>query len=243
MLIADKTLFAFVDPKDPFAPTEIAGGDQSGPILSILASRPFDQVFLFHTPHTRTNALATHDEIARRFPRFITALHELPVSDPKDYSSLMGSLSRVIAKVRRQLSRESQNYVCVSSGTAEMRAAWFVLTASGFLPGTMLQIGSPIEPLFGAANVKEVSFDEDDWRNLADLVMPQEFFGRREEQLSIGHISDCYAQMDLGGTDLPDIDAVLQELNMFIGSAVMREAVERAAIAAADGEVPILLNR
>jgi hypothetical protein len=42
MLLADKTLFAFVDPKDPFAPSEIAGGDQSGPILSILASRTFD---------------------------------------------------------------------------------------------------------------------------------------------------------------------------------------------------------
>ena len=178
MLSADKTLFAFVDLKDPFAPNEIAGGDQSGPILSILAYRPFNQVFLFHTPHTRTNALATHDEIVRRFPECVTALHELPVADPKDYSSLMGSLSRVIVQIRLQLSRKSQNYVCVSSGTAEMRAAWFVLTASGFLPSTMLQIGSPIEPLFGAANVKEISFDDEDWRNVADLVLPQEFFGQ-----------------------------------------------------------------
>ncbi len=199
-------------------------------------------MFLFHTPHTRTNALATHDEIARRFPNCITALHELPVADPKDYSSLMGSLSQVIAKVRRQLSRESQNYVCVSSGTAEMRAAWFVLTASGFLPGTMLQIGSPIEPRFGAANVKEVSFDEGDWRYLADLVMPQEFFGHREEQMLVGLSLECGEQRDLRRSEQRDIDAVLQELNMFIGSAVMRDAVERAAIAAADGEVPILLT-
>jgi DNA-binding NtrC family response regulator len=246
MLIADKTLFAFVDPKDPFAPNEIAGGDQSGPILSILASRQFDQVFLFHTPHTRANALATHDVLTRRFPRCIAALHELPVSDPKDYSALMGSLAHVIAKVRHQLSRHSENYVCVSSGTAEMRAAWFVLTASGFLPGRMLQIGSPIEPLFGAANVKEVSFDDHDWRNLADLVMPQQFFDWSADEYSPA-TSLATPLADHVRSSAPEsknleIDSILRELNMFIGSAVMRAAVERAAIAGADNSIPILIT-
>ena len=242
MLSADNTLFAFVDLKDPFAPNEIAGGDQSGPILSILAYRPFDQVFLFHTPHTRTNALATHDEIVRRFPDCVTALHELPVADPKDYSSLMGSLSRVIVQIRLQLSRKSQNYVCVSSGTAEMRAAWFVLTASGFLPSTMLQIGSPIEPLFGAANVKEISFDDEDWRNVADLVLPQEFFGQCDHLDVMYCLSDVPAFAEDPRPASPEIDTILRELNMFIGSAMMRHAIERAAIAGADSSVPILLT-
>ena len=62
------SLFAFVDLKDPFTPSEVAGQELPGPILSILSAKQFDSVFLFHTPHTRENALATKDEISRKYP-------------------------------------------------------------------------------------------------------------------------------------------------------------------------------
>ena len=47
------SLFAFVDPKDPFAPGELAEEQFPGPILSILSAKKFDRIFLFYTPHTR----------------------------------------------------------------------------------------------------------------------------------------------------------------------------------------------
>jgi transcriptional regulator with GAF, ATPase, and Fis domain len=175
MLITGRTLFAFVDLKDPFMPSEIAGEDQPGPILSLMAARQFDFLFLFHTPHTRTNATATHEEVRRRYEKCHVMIHELPVSDPKDYSGLMGRLAREVRQIMR-LSRNAENSVCVSSGTAEMRAAWFLLTAAGALPATLLQVASPADPLFGAANVKEVHLDTGDWASLRDLVMPQEYF-------------------------------------------------------------------
>jgi transcriptional regulator with GAF, ATPase, and Fis domain len=185
MLITGRTLFAFVDPKDPFTPGEVAGEEQAGPILSLMAARQFDFLFLFHTPHTRGNAAATHDEVRRRYAKCQVMMRELAVSDPKDYSSLMGRLAREVREITR-LSRAAENSVCVSSGTAEMRAAWFLLTAVGALPATLLQVGSPADPLFGAANVKEVSLNTGDWKELRDLVMPQEYFrgGRAARDLA-----------------------------------------------------------
>ncbi len=189
MLISGRTLFAFVDPKDPFMPSEIAGEDQPGPILSLMAARQFDFLFLFHTPHTRTNAIATHEEVRRRHEKCRVTIRELPVSDPKDYSALMGRLAREVRQITR-LSRGAENRVCVSSGTAEMRVAWFLLTAVGALPATLLQVG-PADPLFGAANVKEVRLDTGDWEGLRDLFMPQEYFrGARAVQRSAEVVRD-----------------------------------------------------
>ena len=91
----------------------------------------------------------------------------------------MGGLASLIRKLRGSLPPQSENFFCVSSGTAEMRAAWFLLNASGLLRGTMVQIGSPNEPLFGSANVKDVPFDDPDWHAVADLIRPQEYVERR----------------------------------------------------------------
>ena len=113
------SLFAFVDPKDPFAPCEIAGEELPGPILSIMSAKQFDSLFLFYTPHTGENALSTKDEVSRRYPECGVGIYELAISDPKDYSSLMGLLARLIRKLMLG-ARVGDSYVCVSSGTAEM---------------------------------------------------------------------------------------------------------------------------
>jgi sigma54-dependent transcription regulator len=119
---------------DPFMAGDVAGEEQPGPILSIMSARQFESLLLFYTPHTRENALAIRDEVRRRHPDCEISAFELPVSDPQDYSSLMGSLARQIRELKGSstgtaLKNASENYVCVSSGTAEMRAAWFLLAA------------------------------------------------------------------------------------------------------------------
>jgi DNA-binding NtrC family response regulator len=171
------SLFAFVDPKDPFTPGEIAGEQLPGPILSIMSAKQFRHLFLFHTPHTREHAVATEKEVSSRHPECRIVVNELPVSDPKDYSSVMGRLARTVRRLKKLGSSEiAECYVCVSSGTAEMRAAWFLLAALGVLPAKMLQVGSPARPLFGEANVKEVRMDSIDWQTILDLAMPDEYF-------------------------------------------------------------------
>jgi transcriptional regulator with AAA-type ATPase domain len=171
------SLFAFVDPKDPFTPGEIAGEQLPGPILSIMSAKQFRHLFLFHTPHTREHAVATEREVSSRYPECQIVVHELLVSDPKDYSSVMGRLARTVRGLMQLRSSEIADcYVCVSSGTAEMRAAWFLLAALGVLPAKMLQVGSPARPLFGAANVKEVRIDSSEWLTIQALAMPDEYF-------------------------------------------------------------------
>src|SRR5437867_2810325 len=171
------SLFAFVDLKDPFSPGEIAGEELPGPILSILSAKQFDSLFLFHTPHTRENALATKTEVSRRYPDCSVVMYHLPVSDPKDYSSVMGYLAKIVRKLMLGLGlRLGDSYVCVSSGTAEMRAAWFLLAALGVLSAKLLQVGSPARPLFGEANVKEVQMDPGDWLIIRELAMPYQYF-------------------------------------------------------------------
>ncbi|HTM50648.1 MAG TPA: hypothetical protein VL285_18265 [Bryobacteraceae bacterium] len=61
-----------------------------------------------------------------------------------------------------------------------MRAAWFLLAASCVLTVTLLQVGSPAEPLFGAAQVKEVRLDGEDWDDLRHMVMPRQYFDQSQ---------------------------------------------------------------
>src|SRR6266436_2214378 len=132
------SLFAFVDLKDPFTPGEIAGEELPGPILSIMSVKQFGSLFLFHTPHARENAVSTTQEVARRYPECRVSVHELPVPDAKDYSALMGRVSRLVRDLTRP-PYSANNYVCVSSGTAEMRAIWFLITGLGILPAKLIQ--------------------------------------------------------------------------------------------------------
>ena len=170
-------LFAFADPKDPFAAGEITGEEIPGPILAIMNSRHFDAVFLFCTGQTRENARATEKELSRRYPECRVSALELPVTDPKNYLSLMRVLAQIVRKVVEApyLSRlPIENYVCVSSGTAEMRASWFLLSALGVLPAKLLQVGLLEQQLLGRANVSEVRTDTSDWQTIREAAMPGE---------------------------------------------------------------------
>jgi DNA-binding NtrC family response regulator len=252
--MAGRTLFAFIDPKDPFMAGEIAGEERPGPILSLLEARRFDRLNLFYTPAMRPHAESTRRELADRYPACDLAFEQVPVADPKDYSALMGSLARQVRELAGS-QPPGQNFVCVSSGTAEMRAIWFLITAAGILPATLLQVGSPAEPLFGGANVKEVRFDSADWSSLRDLLMPLQFFRasssppprtpRRklhEQGVPLFSLSQAAMTADAPArTDVacPELDNALQELGIFIASAVLRDAAERSAIAA-DSDYPVL---
>ncbi len=262
MPITGQTLFAFVDLKDPFASGEVAGEELTGPILSVMGARQFNFLFLFCTPHTRENAEATRREAERRHQDCHVTIHELPVSDPKDYSVLMGSLARQVREIMRA-APSAKHHICVSSGTAEMRAAWFMLTVVGALPATLLQVGTAADPLFGAANVKEVSLDSPDWDSLRDLVMPMKFsterFFRRakkEGQASVlaskpselqQPVAFLKAHRKLADEEepvqlpFPGLEEALQELEIHIGSSALRLAAERAATAAPT-EFPVLLQ-
>ncbi len=47
-----RVLLSFTGFHDPFAPSVVEGQMDAGPVLSVLAERKFDLVFLFSTPRT-----------------------------------------------------------------------------------------------------------------------------------------------------------------------------------------------
>ena len=229
MMITGKTLFAFVDSKDPFAPSLVAGEEQAGPILSLMASRPFDFLFLFYTPNTQTNAHETSREVGLRYPDCQVVLQELPDSSPEQPLLLIQQLSRRVHHAMRS-SRDSENLVCMSSGTTEMRAALFFLVAAGVLSASLLHVGSPAERLFDPGDVKEVS-----------LVAPE---GRSQPEQP----PDIETQMELLEAEVPhassdrppELEAALREIRIYIHSEVMRHAAETIA-KVADSTLPILI--
>jgi len=107
------SLFAFVDPKDPFAPGELAEEQFPGPILSILSAKKFDRIFLFYTPHTRKNAQETEAEALQRYPDCRITLHELPISDPKNYRVLIGLLRAIVQKLALAWRMRGARVMCV----------------------------------------------------------------------------------------------------------------------------------
>jgi hypothetical protein len=198
------SLFAFVDPKDPFAPGELAEEQFPGPILSILSAKKFDRIY---TPHTRKNAQETEAEALQRYPDCRITLHELPISDPKNYRVLIGLLRAIVQKLALAWRmRGGQSYVCVSSGTAEMRAAWFLLAATGVLPAKFLQVGTPARPLFGKANVREVQLESSDWENIRDLALPTMTQLRGEPTSSLSGARDAVTWEDISNVvDYPEV--------------------------------------
>jgi len=176
MMITGNTLFAFVDSQDPFERGPVAGELQAGPILSLMESRRFNFVFLFHAQRTRKNAHDTAREIAERHPGCHVMLHPLPDSNRKDVSSLVEELSRQVNQAMGT-SKNSKNHVSMSSGTPEMRAALFLLVAAGALPATLLEVRPPGERLFGRPAVKEVQVRAPDAARLSDIVTRREYRG------------------------------------------------------------------
>jgi len=237
MMITGKTLFAFVDLQDPFVASGVAGEDQTGPILSLMAARPFDFLFLFHTRHTLTNASETSREVEGKYPKCKVMLHQMPDSDPKDVSSLIRQLSRQVDKGMR-MSGKSENHVCMSSGTAEMRAALFFLVAAGVLPATLLQVGAPAERLFGGPNVKEVRLDAPEGSSLRDLVVPRRS-SRPPDILYQRKLLEA-EPAPVPADQSPELEDALKELQICINSAKMRTAAETIELAAPE-DVPILL--
>jgi transcriptional regulator with AAA-type ATPase domain len=108
--------------------------------------------------------------------------------------------------------------------------------------------------------VKEVNLDTTDWAGIRDLMMPIEYFDAsrirceelapaRESPTSLAsrrpHLglaaslvrSPFQARME----PAPELENALRELNIFVGSASLQQAVENAAVVAPTG-VPVLLT-
>jgi DNA-binding NtrC family response regulator len=130
-----KILLTLTGLNDPWSKAPVSGDDQPGPILSLLACREFDKVFLFSTP---TVANLT-DQTAAAISGPEVFIRTLRITDPTSYPDILRELRRECAPILTE-NPGAEFFIATASGTPQMLACWFLLAASGEIPATLLQI-------------------------------------------------------------------------------------------------------
>ncbi len=244
MISNGRTLLAFVDYQDPYVQSLVGDEEQPGPVLALLETGGYDTVALFHTPHTETQARTTLDAIRARHPRVRTEMHGLAASNPKDFSRLIG----LMAPYLKRYSHADDLSVCASSGTAEMRAIWFLLASTGQIQARLLQVKQPEFASGERARVVDLDVESGAWLS-ADRYMGRMFsqpmpqMSRRDSALEDSSYPASMAESSAPSPipELDGLDPALAELEIYIDSALLRKAAETAAMVAIH-DVPVLVS-
>jgi transcriptional regulator with AAA-type ATPase domain len=135
-------LLTFTGFQDPYAIGLVGQDEQLGPILSLVAARPFDRIILFSTPSTEKNTSATRDVLQSFYPKTGIEIKDLLLHDPTDYVAILRGLRTHIREITDSTSKASY-FIAVSSGTPQMHACWVLLAASGEIPAHILNVRPP----------------------------------------------------------------------------------------------------
>jgi transcriptional regulator with AAA-type ATPase domain len=208
-----KVLLTFTGFNDPYSKSVVAGEERTGPILSLLAARKFDRVILFSTPST----LALTDETAAAITDAEVTVIRLNLPDPTDYLAILRELRRECGAIRDQ-DLNAELFVATASGTPQMHSCWFLLTASGELPATLLHVRPP-------------RFVTKDLPQVEEIISSAGEFPRVLPQLLIS-----------GDSNPPGLlDSALESVGLVVEHSSMRKLVEKSAnVAPYDATVLIL---
>lgn len=230
MITKGRTLLAFVDYQDPYVQSLVGDEEQPGPVLTLLDTGSFETVALFHTPHTEAQTRATEEAIHERHPRVRVQLHGLGASNPKDFSRLIG----LMAPHLRHYAGSGDLSVCASSGTAEMRAIWYLLVSTGQIQAHLLQVKPGDFASGERARVVDLDVDSGPWLR-QDRYLSRMYSSAEPEDVRPSMAAPAPPP------ELDGLDEALAGLEIFVDSAVLRAAAEKAAMIAGYG-VPVLIG-
>jgi transcriptional regulator with PAS, ATPase and Fis domain len=135
-------LLTFTGFHDPYFKGLVDEEEQPGPILSLLSTRSFDQIFLFDTPTTRKVTEETGFAISKLYPRSTVHILEMALSDPTNYQEIFRGLRTHLHRIIEDFT-SARFFVAVASGTPHMHACWVLLAASGEIPASILHVRPP----------------------------------------------------------------------------------------------------
>lgn len=218
------TLLTFVGNRDPYA-DEAAG--EPGPILSLLAEKPFCRVFLFCTGPAyfeRAKTVETLAAVVRPEARF--NFISLDLLSVVDYEEIYRKLGEALDGIGPHLPTDRKDiFVLLDPGTPQMQTSWFLLVKSGVFPASLLQ-GVPPRFAGGAYKVKTVDLDS----AVLPRVSPPE--GRSSKGLGTPDLD-----VPVGGWFVRPSEAAI------IGEApAFRRAMEQAVKLAAYAGVSVLIR-
>ncbi len=164
-----KILLSFTGFHDPFAASAATGEMRAGPILTVVAERTFDCVYLFTTPKASEISERTAAAISDRHPDVKVRILEVPLKDPTNYLGILRQLRKHFKELNADHPAASYS-ISVSSGTPHMHACWLLLAASGEIPATILQSSPPEFVPEGRSLVKEIDLYQKDFPTISRPV-------------------------------------------------------------------------
>lgn len=132
-------LLTFTGFHDPFFKGLVDEEEQSGPILSLLSTRSFNQIFLFDTPSTQHVTKETRKAITKLYPGSKVHVLEIELIDPTNYQEIFRGLRTHLDSIIEEFVA-ARFFVAVASGTPQMHACWVLLAASGEIPARILHV-------------------------------------------------------------------------------------------------------
>lgn len=213
-----RVLLTFTGFHDPFASTAVAGNEQEGPVLSLVRLRQFEHVFLFSTPNTQRNTTETERELHSRHPGVTVTVCNLPLGDPTDYFDILSGLRGAFTEIAEQFPN-AEYFIGTASGTPQMHACWVMLSASGEIPGRLLQ----------ARNVKFVTSEKPSVTEI-DTTQPKFPVVR----------SRVWAQVETEEPDHGQAAKAIRDLGIVGDDPAMTNALQ-LAVNVAGYDVPVLV--
>lgn len=169
-----KVLLTFTGFHDPFSPSTATGEMRAGPILTVVAERSFDRVYLFSTPKAAEISEQTAAAITERHHGVTVEIMEVPLKDPTNYLGILRQL-RSHFKTINASHPDAEYSISVSSGTPHMHACWLLLAASGEIPATILQSTPPEFVPEGRPLVREIDIHQKDFPTITRPLDGPEF--------------------------------------------------------------------
>jgi len=140
-------LLTWVGSRDPHWFNDRTNRREPGPILTLLARRPFESVYLLFNIHGRTGdfrkrATAIMRFAAKRWPSLTVNQRPVDVASVVDHLELYLAVNHEVQGIKRELSRQHTSpefFVFLSPGTPQMHVVWVLLVVYGLLPATMIE--------------------------------------------------------------------------------------------------------
>lgn len=186
-------LLTFTGFHDPFSETSVEGERETGPILTVVAERAFDVVYLFATPNVASISEETKRELESRHKGLEVKICEIPLSDPTNYLGILRQLRSNFHRINK-LHPDANYYICVSSGTPHMHASWLMLAASGEIPARILQARAKKFVRESQPRVSEIDFSDPQFPQ----IRPFGSFDQAEDDRDLNSI--C-SELGIVGTD------------------------------------------
>ncbi len=132
-------LVTFTGMTDPFVSPSTA---KPGPILSLLAQRTFDRIYLLSTPGTNRQTRATKELIAERHIESQLVIVSTGLEDPTDYVAIKSLLQHKL-EIITDRHRGDDIWAFVTPGTPQINAVWLSIGEQFGRQLRLLEVHSP----------------------------------------------------------------------------------------------------